>query len=276
MAGTPASVIASHSTGLVGANGRARPSFGSRERVLVEFVTRVIAVSRTHARYLARVTGLPLERIEIIENGIDLGAWPAVTAETRRQARNHLGIGANDQVVAMIAGLRPEKAHEVLLEAVARLAEKRTQIGVLLAGDGPRRAALEEHAQRLGIAKRVEFLGVRRDVARLLHASDMVVLPSRDVVETLPLSVLEAMASGVPVIASRAGSVPEVVIDGETGLLVTPGSAGELSGAIAAVLDDPEAAARRAELARARVETYYSVDRTTAGYLELFDKLMKA
>jgi len=276
VAGTPASVIASHSTGLVGANGRARPSFGSRERVLVEFVTRVIAVSRTHARYLARVTGLPAGRIAVIENGIDLAAWPAVSETARRQARNDLGIGAGERVVLMLAGLRPEKAHEVLLEAIASLAAKGTHLRVLLAGDGPRRDALGQYAQQLGIAERVEFLGVRRDVARLLHASDMVVLPSRDVVETLPLSVLEAMASGIPVIASRAGSVPEVVIDGKTGLLVMPGSADELAGAIAAILDHPEAAAARAELARARVETYYSVDRTTAGYQQLFDQVMTA
>ena len=104
----------------------------------------------------------------------------------------------------------------------------------------------------------------------------MVLLPSHNVVETLPLSVLEAMASGIPVIASRAGSVPEVVIDGETGLVVTPGSVDELARSIAAVLDDPLAASRRAELARERVETYYSVDRTTNGYLELFDEVMTA
>ena len=84
------------------------------------------------------------------------------------------------------------------------------------------------------------------------------------------------MASGIPVIASRAGSVPEVVIDGQTGLLVTPGSADELAGAMAAIFDDPEAAAGRAELARKRVETYYSVDRTTAGYQQLFEQVMTA
>jgi len=276
IAGTPASVIASHSTGLVGANGRTRPSFGSRERVLVEFVTRVIAVSRTHARYLAQVTGLPHERIAVIANGIDLSAWPAVSAEGRREAREHLGLGAGENVVSMIAALRPEKAHEVVLDAVAVLAARGKKVRVLFAGDGPRREALRTQAQQLGIETSVEFLGFRRDVARLLHASDMVLLPSHNVVETFPLSVLEAMASGIPVIASRAGSVPEVVIDGETGLVVTPGSVDELARSIAAVLDDPLAASRRAELARERVETYYSVDRTTNGYLELFDEVMTA
>jgi glycosyltransferase involved in cell wall biosynthesis len=101
-------------------------------------------------------------------------------------------------------------------------------------------------------------------------------LPSRDVVETLPLSVLEAMASGIPVIASRAGSVPEVVIEGETGLLIKPGDAHELAEAIFSTLADRAGARRRTELARRRVETYYSLDRTAAGYERLFDELMVA
>lgn len=276
ISGVPASVIASHSTGLVGPDGRRRPSFGRRERVLMEFVTRVIAVSRTHAKYLAGVTGLPVERIAVIENGIDLAAWPKVTSERRRETRRLFAIGDDERVIGMVAALRPEKAHELLLDAVAMLASQGNRLRVLLAGDGPRRDALQQHAQARGIADRVEFLGVRRDVAHLLHACDAVVLPSRDVVETLPLSVLEAMASGIPVIASRVGSVPEVVKDGETGLLVAPGDAGALAGAVAATLNDRPAAFRRAALARERVETYYSVDRTTAGYERLFDDVMAA
>jgi len=270
----PDTVIASHSTGLVGANGRTRPSFGWRERVLMEFVTRVIAVSRTHARYLASVTGLAPARITVIENGVDLSRWPAMTRAARREARNHFTIGANEHVVTMVAAMRPEKAHEVLFDAVAALAAREKRIRVLLAGDGPRRDALRQRAEALGIGSQIEFLGIVRDVAQLLHASDVVVLPSYDVVETLPLSLLEAMACGIPVIASRVGSVPEVVADGETGLLVEPGSAGELAAAINATLEDPAAALRRAEFARRRVETYYSVDRTVSGYRRLFDDMM--
>lgn len=271
----PATVIASHSTGLVGANGRSRPSFGWRERVLVEFVTRVIAVSRTHARYLASVTGLAPARITVIENGIELARWPMVTPIARRQARKHFDIGADEKVVAMVAALRPEKAHEVLFDSIARLAAEGKRIRVLVAGDGPRRDALRTGAEALGITGQVDFRGLVRDVAQLLHASDAVVLPSYDVVETLPLSLLEAMACGIPVIASRVGSVPEVVADGETGILVEPGSPAGLAAAIDATLRDPAAAARRAELARQRVETYYSVERTVSGYRRLFDDVME-
>ena len=274
--GVPASVIASHSTGLIDASGRIRPSFGRRERVLVEFVTRMVAVSRTQAAYLREVTGLSPARVAVIENGIDLAQWPAVTAERRNEARAVLGIDAGETVVAMVAAMRPEKAHDVLLGAVAILKATGRRVRVLFAGDGPRRTALDRSAEAMGIRDRVDFMGVRRDVARLLHASDVMVLPSRAVVETLPLSVLEAMASGVPVIASRVGSVPEVVIDGETGRLIEPGDASELARAIAATLDGGAATRLQTERARQRVEARYSVERTTAGYERLFDEVMTA
>jgi len=275
LSGVSRTVLAAHSTGQVGANGRPRQSFSRRERVLVEFVDRVVAVSRPHAEYLASITGLPRERIAVIANGIDLSMWPPVTQALRSDARAALGIGEHEPVVCMVAALRPEKAHETLLEAVALLDDRGRRVNVLLAGDGPRREALHQHAQRCGILDRIRFLGVRRDVARLLHASDMMVLPSY-VVETLPLSVLEAMAVGVPVIATRVGSVPEVVVDGETGLLIEPGDTAALAAAMVATLDDTAAARRRGELARRRVETYYSVERTTAGYERLFDEMIAA
>jgi glycosyltransferase involved in cell wall biosynthesis len=252
-----------------------RPSFGRRERVLLEFVTRLVAVSRTHARYLQAVTGAPDEQIRVIENGIDLAQWPMATPEARRGARDALGIDADEAVVTMVAAMRPEKAHDVLLEAVAMLGPER-RVRLVLAGDGPQRTALARMAEEAGIRSRVDFLGVRRDVARLLHASDVMVLPSRAVVETLPLSVLEAMACGVPVVASRVGSVPEVVEDGRTGWLVEPGNPVALAQAIAATLDGGVITRRVVDAARRRVEARYSIEHTTEGYQRLFEEVMAA
>jgi len=266
-------VIASHSTGLVGRNGRVRPSFGTRDRVLMEFTSRVVAVSASHARYLSAVAGLSLERIAVIENGIELGEWPEVTPERRRDARAALAIAPGDEVVAMVAAMRPEKAHEDLLRAVALLKDAGRRVRVLLAGDGERRAALEHHAEALGVSDQVVFLGIRRDVARLLHASDVVVLPSRAVVETLPLSILEAMASGVPVVATRVGSVPDVIQDGMTGLLIQPESPVELAGAIAYTLEEPDRARDRSRRARAAVVERHDIRRTAAGYEALFEQV---
>jgi glycosyltransferase involved in cell wall biosynthesis len=244
--------------------------------VLIEFATRVVAVTRTHARYVRSVTGIPHERLTVIENGIDLAQWPRVSPARRREARDALGISPAAAVVTMVAAMRPEKAHEVLLRAVSLLAGSGRPVRVLLAGDGPRRGALEDLAQRQGIRGCIDFLGVRRDVARLLHASDVVVLPSRSVVETLPLSVLEAMACGVPVVASRVGSVPDVVEDGRTGRLVEPGDEVALARAVAATLDDGVTTASMVDAARERVETRYAIEHTTAGYERLFDEVLSA
>jgi glycosyltransferase involved in cell wall biosynthesis len=269
-------VVASHSTGLVGRDGRARPSFGAGDRALMEFTARLVAVSATHADYLGRHAGIARSRIAVIENGIDLAAWPVASAERRRDARAALGIAADERVAAMVAGLRPEKSHETLLRAVARLNAAGLRLRVLLAGDGERRAALEKAAEALGVRGQIDFLGVRRDVARLLHASDVVVLPSRSVVETLPLAVLEAMATGVPVIASRVGSLPEVVVDRVTGLLIPPADAVELAGAIAYTLGEREPARERSARARERVVGRHAIERTAALYGALFEEVVAA
>jgi glycosyltransferase involved in cell wall biosynthesis len=274
--GVPAAVIASHSTGLLDRRGRVHPSFGRRERVLVEFLSRLIAVSATHARYLRDVTGISPARLVVIENGIDLARWPVATPERRSDARAALGVDPAEEVVVMIAAMRPEKAHDVLLDAVAKLKHNGRRVRVLLAGDGALRDALARHADALGIRGQIDFLGVRRDVARLLHAADVKVLPSRAAVETMPLAVLEAMACGTPVIASRVGSVPEFVTEGETGRLIEPGDAESLARAIAMALDDREATRAMADTARCRVETRYSIERTARQYEQLFDEIMIA
>lgn len=271
-----ASVVASHSTGLVGRDGRARPSFRAGDRALMEFTTRIVAVSATHARYLCSRAGVSYSHIAVIENGIDLSEWPAVSPPRRRAAREELGIAGDEAVVTMVAAMRPEKAHEAMLSALARLDRAGVRLRVLLAGDGERREALEKEAEALGVRGRVDFLGVRRDVARLLHASDVVVLPSRSVVETLPLAVLEAMAVGVPVIASRVGSVPDVVIDRVTGLLISPADPVELAAAIAYTLSEREPARQRCARARERVVERHAIERTAARYGALFEEVSAA
>ncbi len=265
-------VVASHATGLVGR----RHVFGAVDRMLMSFTARVIAVSRMHARYLREAEGLPVSLVRVIENGIDLDAYPAVDATRRARAREELGLGAGDRVVTMVAAMRPEKAHEALLAATHRLQEDGLDIVVLLAGDGERRTALEETSRTLGLGDRVRFLGIRADVARLLHASDVLVLPSRGVVETLPLSVIEAMAVGVPVVASRVGSVPELVSDGETGFLVPPADAVALADRLSHIFGDPAAAGEIAMRGQRLVRGRFAIERTVQGYGALFRDLLVA
>jgi glycosyltransferase involved in cell wall biosynthesis len=265
-------VVASHATGLVGR----KHVFGVGDRVLMDFTARVIAVSESHARYLRSREGLPASAVTIIENGVNLAEWPPVTVTSRRAARASLELGEDERVVLMVAAMRPEKAHDALLRAARMLRDAGMSATVLLAGDGELRATLEDRVRSLGIVDDVRFLGVRHDVARLLHASDAMVLPSLDVVETLPLAVIEAMAVGVPVVASAVGSIPELIGDGDTGFLVPPADAVAVAGRLGYIFKNPAQAQRIAGRGRDRVRGRYRIEATARRYEALFEELVAA
>ena len=270
MAGVPGVVVASHATGLFGGRRNFRPS----DRWLLEFTDRVVALGPTHARYLVETEGVSPGMIAIIENGIPVGEFADSGGEASIDAlRDELRVEPDDKVVMMVAALRPEKAHEVFLEAASFLSVSRAGVKFLVVGDGPRRGELEAMSTRLGLDESVRFLGVRGDVARLLHLADVVTLPSHPAVETLPLSVLEAMAAGVPVVATRVGSLPEIIEDGHNGVLIEPGDPTSLAGAIAGIIDDPDRSRAMAAAARDVVESRYSVEPMVAGYAALFQSL---
>jgi glycosyltransferase involved in cell wall biosynthesis len=267
MSGAKALVVASHSTGLFGRAG----SFRASDRWLVDFTDRFVALSETHARYMIEREGISAGRIRVIENGVDTSRYRA--GDAAAEVRSRLGVAPDEDVVLMVAALRPEKAHEALVRATGQLVRRGRRLRVLLAGEGPQRGALERQIAGERLEGTVELLGVRHDVHRLLEAADVLVLPSHPVVETLPLCVLEAMAAGVPVVASGVGSVPEVVRDGETGILIAPGDAGELAAGIERVLRNGDEARAMTLRARTLVEERYSAERMTSGYERLFDEL---
>lgn len=148
-----------------------------------------------------------------------------------------------------------------LVYALAKLRGRPFQ--ALIVGDGPDRPAVEAELRRLGLAGAVDLAGEREDVAEILAASHVFVLSSRS--EASPISVLEAMAAGLPVVASRVGGLPELVVDGETGLLVSPGDPEELATALACLLDDPTLRERLGSAGRARVETLLGVSLSPRG-----------
>jgi len=269
--GAKAMVVASHATGLVGKRG----VFGPVDRMLMDFTGRVVAVSRTHARYLQLREGLPFSIVRVIENGIDLDAYPPVDGARRAEARAGLGLGDEERVVLMVAAMRPEKAHEALLAATRRLRDDGVETTVMLAGDGERRDALEDAANLLGIQDSVRFLGLRTDVARLLHAADVAVLPSRGVVETLPLAVIEAMAVGIPVVASDVGSVAELVRDGDSGHLIPPADEMALAERLKHILENPARAREMGARGREWVRRRFAIERTALGYETLFEDLVR-
>ena len=203
--------------------------------------------------------GVAPGKVCVVPNGVDPGA-----AAPRAVSRRELGLGEDDVVVGVVGALRPEKAHDLLLRAVARLPGVR----LCVVGEGPCEATLRDLAGALDLGERVVWAGSRPDAPRLAAAFDVGVLCSRW--EGLPLSALETMAAGVPLVATAVGGLPGLLAGGE-GLLVPPGDAGALAAAISAVMDAPDAAAERAERGRRLVRERYSLDRMAAGLATVYD-----
>jgi glycosyltransferase involved in cell wall biosynthesis len=240
------------------------PSLGRIDRLLEPWTAALIAVSRGHADYLARDEGVDPSRLRVVHNGVDVDRFAAAAEPASRgPARTGLGIPSGALVFAIVAALRPEKNHESLLRAMAAPELEAARLAVV--GDGERRDGLQTLATELGVGSRVHWLGWRDDVERVLAAVDVLVLPSHPNVETFPMCVLEAMAAARPVVATRVGSLEEMVDDGRTGWLVPPGDPGALTEALAEAASDPEERRRRGEAGRARVTQDFTEEQMVAG-----------
>ncbi len=199
-----------------------------------KLVDAVLVNSAAAENELVERFGVPPEKVISVGTGIDLGRIAGAGAGD--EPANELGL-ADRIVVGIVAKLSPVKGHQYFLEAAAEIAEARPDVAFLVVGDGIRKRELEEMAAELGIADRVTFAGARDDVPSLLKLMDVFVLSSLS--EGSPNAVLEAMAAGLPVVATDVGGLPEIVIDGESGILVPPGDSGALAAAVRELLDDP-------------------------------------
>jgi glycosyltransferase involved in cell wall biosynthesis len=240
-----------------------------RNRVCLSAVKRILAVSGYVRQRLIVSDHVPESMVQVLYNGVDLSRFrPGDEPPARVRAR--LGIPPDGEVVTVVGQLIDFKGLNYLIDAVDLLRAR--PLTVLMAGAGDRRDALAAQARRLGLEDRVRLLGKRDDVQALLAASDLFVCPSVwD--EALGNVILEAMGTGLPVVASRVGGIPEVVRDGETGLLVPPRDAAALAGAIASLLDDP---ARRQAMGRAGrrvVEEDFSMERAITATVDLYEEL---
>jgi glycosyltransferase involved in cell wall biosynthesis len=193
-------------------------------------------------------------RTVVIRNAVDVAAAP-------RAGSN----GGTPRLIT-VGRLKAPKDFPTLTRALAALPSG--SFDALIVGDGPDRPEVEAEVERLGLAKAVRLMGERPDVAQLLAGSDVFVLSSAS--EGLPLSVEEAMAAGLPVVASAVGGVPEVVVDGETGLLVPPGDAERLAGALGVLLADPDLRLRMGSSGRARAEALFDLAAFRRAHVELY------
>ncbi|HSB70238.1 MAG TPA: glycosyltransferase [Candidatus Methylomirabilis sp.] len=214
-------------------------------RLTVPLATHVVAVSETVASYASREFRVPPDRLSTIVNGVDLNHF-------RPSGRDRDG---GPVVIGCTARLHPKNDHRTLLQAFARFSVRRPEARLLLVGRGPEEARLRRLADALGISPRAHFLGEQPDVAPWLAQMHLYVQPS--VAEGMPNSVLEAMASGLPVVATTVGGTPEVVVDGETGLLVPPRDPAAMAGAIEKISADPVMAEAFGRAGRLRVEMQF-------------------
>lgn len=241
------------------------------ERWLMAGTDTVVASAGAVRDFYVDQVGAHRDKVEVIYNAVD---WAQLEQTMGRgELRRALAIPDTAPLIGIVARLTEQKAHRILFEAVARTPAL-AGAHLLVVGDGELRDELPCLAARLGLADRVHFAGARRDLGNVLGTIDVFAMPSWW--EGLPLSLVLAMGAGLPVVATAVAGVPEVVADGERGLLVGPGDAEGLGATLARVCGDAAARARLGEAARAFVRPRFGVDGYVASVTGLYDRLLAA
>lgn len=236
-------------------------------RLLLGSRDRVFAVGRDVRRLLIDNEGFPADRIEVVYNGIEASRFEGVRGD-REVVRREIGVGPADFVIAHVARLSPIKDHDTAIRSVAQVARSRPDVRLWIVGDGVQEGPIRELIRELGLESHVQMLGSRSDVPRLLGAVDLALLTSLS--EGIPLALIEAMATGLPVVATRVGGMPEVVMEGVTGLLAPVGASDELAKAILDLAENPELRERMGTQARIRARDEFSEDRMVEGYRQAY------
>lgn len=232
----------------------------------VSRVSRMVAVGEDLKAFIVRRAGVAAQRVGVIYNGVD--GWTPPPATRAAALRAELGLHAYEHVVGAVGSLYPVKGHVHLLQALPRILAEHPKTVLLLAGQGELEQPLRAEAARLRVEAHVKFLGLRGDVPALLSLLDAFVLPSLS--EGLSMALLEAMAAAKPVVATRVGGNPEVVLDGETGFLVEAQSPESIADGVARLLRDKARAARMGERGRARALERFSFRATVEQYQRLY------
>ena len=264
LAGVPVIVSALHSMGWPDVVGRLN-------RCLTPLTDAFIACALSHREFLIERQRFPAERVHTIPNGIDIDRFQP--RPPNRVLRRQLGLPDGAPLACILAALRPEKNHEMFLDVAARVRQRVPEANFLLIGDGPRRQILQARAAELGLTSAVHFLGTRPDVPELLSLVDVVLLTSHN--EANPVSILEALAVGKPVVATRVGSVPHTVLDREVGYLVEPGDAAAMADRVVELFHNPELAAELGSAGRRHVVASASLERMVEGYESLLEELYR-
>ena len=229
-----------------------------------------IAVSNKVGKEMVQIIGPIQDRITVICNGVNVERYQKPVDKIR--VRSQLELKANARLIAVVATLKEQKGHRYLIDAMASIVPRHLDLHVLFVGDGDLREELQVQVKRLNLGDHIHFLGNRSDVPELLAASDLFVLPS--LWEGLPKALLEAMATGLPIVASEVSGTVQAMIPNQTGILVPPGDTRRLAQAIERLLSDAVQAQAMGAAARRRVETNFSARKQAGEYLALYRRLL--
>jgi glycosyltransferase involved in cell wall biosynthesis len=258
-------------------NEKFRRSGGARfiwDKLANRLSTHVFAVSKTIADFLVSHEGVPASKVSIVHNGIDLDRFP-FRSWPDKSLRSKWGFADGDFVVGGVGRLHPQKNFRLFLEVARAMHDTHPRLRFIIAGDGPERAELQRLASNFALDGTVRFLGFVPDTSELFPALDVLMMTSD--YEGLPMTLLEAMACGATALCSEVDGIGEIITDGATGFLATPGDCASFCRQLVRILDAPELCARVSGKARNLVAENFSAQRMTAfvesAYLRYATKL---
>lgn len=240
-------------------------------RLLPDRRDRFVAVGEAVRQALIHNEGLSPQRVKIVYNGVDLDAFGDKNEKSNR-VRRELGVADDAFLVLQVARLDTIKDHATAIRALATAIERYPAMRLLVVGDGPEREPIAAAIRQAGLMSQVTMLGQRNDVRRLLATADAFLLTS--VSEGIPVTIIEAMAAGVPVVSTAVGGITEIIEDGVTGLLAPARDSDRLATALARLAADRELCRRLSQAARLRAETQFSEQQMVESYAALYDSML--
>ena len=259
-------------------HGRFHPDYPRRKRMIfnrffLRQKDRCIGVGNAVRHALIQNEGIPESRVGVIYNGIDMSPYQnGQRGADRAQVRADLGLNENEFVVAQVARLDYLKDHLTAVRVIERVARECDRVRLLLVGDGPEREAIEAEIQKRGVSSQVRLLGLRSDVSRILAASDAFLLTS--ISEGIPLTIIEAMCAGLPVVSTRVGGIPEIVENEVTALLAAAGDDEGLARQLLRMSADPHRCKEMGQNGKLHAFSHFSEDRMHSEYAALYRDML--
>ena len=253
-------------------HGRFGPLAGAVDRLVDRLTDAVVANSAAAAEFAVRSHHTDPSKLRIIRNGVEL--IDPLSATERSAWRRKMGAGDEEFVIGCVGNYRDIKRHALLIDAFATLARDRSDLRLVLVGEGPMRPDLERQIKGLGLEGRIRLHGTELDPRPMYGAFDVVAQSSMS--EGMPNVLLEAASAGRPIVATAAGGSSEIVIDGETGLLVPIEDRDALAGALQRAVDDPDLRRRIGSAAREHVDATFGMDRYVREWGDLYEELAES